>query len=307
MSEYRRKRQGQFGQELRNLRGSMSLSGREAAELAGTDQSTISRVENGHIRPSHELLARLLDTYQASPAAKKRLAAELTELDIGVSSWKWLEEQQQLPRQTYIRNREREALKRRGFHMEVLPGLLQTPAYAAEVLRDSPPIAPEQVPEGVALRTERQKVLFEEGRTFGFVITEYALRRPFGTPDLMRTQYERLLHLASDPRISVTVIPMWARYPVTPSGFTIFDDSYVYIGTITKPLEIVEGTQVQDYVQLYATLEEAALTEEESLRMVKDLIERGRRTPEDDDRGDTAPGAATLRHGHRGGTGTAGP
>ncbi|MEU2970852.1 helix-turn-helix domain-containing protein [Nocardiopsis alba] len=270
MGEYRRKRQRQFGQELKNLRSEAGMSGREAAELAGTDQSTISRVENGHIRPSHELLTRLLTTYGATAAIKEGLASELTELDVGVSSWRWLEERKG-PRQIYVRDLEREALRRRGYHLDVIPGLLQTAAYAEKVIRASPTITPEQVSEGIALRMERQNILFEKQRSFSFVITEYALRRPFGTSETMRTQYERLLHLGTYPTIGLMVIPLWVPHPVLPHGFTIFDDSYVYIDTVTKPVNVIETPEVKSYISIYEDLVETALPETESLELIAAL------------------------------------
>jgi transcriptional regulator with XRE-family HTH domain len=251
------------------------MSGREAADHSGTDQSTISRIETGRIRPSHELLARLLTTYGVGQATKERLAAELTELDVGVSSWRWLEEQQR-PRQTYIRDHEHEAQQRQGFHWEVIPGLLQTAPYAEEVLKASPTIMPEQVPEGITLRMERQGILFEKERSFSFVITEYALRRPFGTPQLMLAQYERLLHLETYQTIEILVIPLWASYPVVPHGFTIFDGSYVYIDTVTKPVTVIEGPDVQGYISLYQNLREVALTKEHTKDLIAGLAESKR-------------------------------
>lgn len=61
----------ELGKYLKKLRGVNQMSGREAAELATTDQSTISRAENGHIRPSHETLTRLLTAYGATPEEEK--------------------------------------------------------------------------------------------------------------------------------------------------------------------------------------------------------------------------------------------
>lgn len=52
-----------FGQVLAALRAQAGLSGRDVAEVSGTDQSTISRAENGQILPSRTSLERLLDLY----------------------------------------------------------------------------------------------------------------------------------------------------------------------------------------------------------------------------------------------------
>ncbi|MEU3213847.1 helix-turn-helix transcriptional regulator [Nocardiopsis alba] len=58
-----------LGAHLRRLREAAGLSG---YRLSGVDQSTVSRIENGRIRPSHELLTRLLDTYEADQEGREQ-------------------------------------------------------------------------------------------------------------------------------------------------------------------------------------------------------------------------------------------
>ncbi|MFB8766793.1 helix-turn-helix transcriptional regulator [Nocardiopsis alba] len=58
-----------LGVHLRRLREVAGLSG---YRLPGVDQSTVSRIENGRIRPSHELMIRLLDVYEADQEGREQ-------------------------------------------------------------------------------------------------------------------------------------------------------------------------------------------------------------------------------------------
>ncbi|MFB8761322.1 helix-turn-helix domain-containing protein [Nocardiopsis alba] len=58
-----------LGIHLKRLRKAAGLSG---YRLSGVDQSTVSRIETGRIRPSHELLTRLLDAYEADQEGREQ-------------------------------------------------------------------------------------------------------------------------------------------------------------------------------------------------------------------------------------------
>lgn len=63
MTDTPRRAREELARTLLRLRDRSGLGGRDAAARAGADQSSISRIETGIIRPSHELLERLLDLY----------------------------------------------------------------------------------------------------------------------------------------------------------------------------------------------------------------------------------------------------
>ncbi|MET9783952.1 helix-turn-helix transcriptional regulator [Nocardiopsis alba] len=58
-----------LGLHLKRLRKTAGLSG---YRLSGVDQSTVSRIETGRIRPSHELMIRLLDAYEADQEGREQ-------------------------------------------------------------------------------------------------------------------------------------------------------------------------------------------------------------------------------------------
>ncbi|GIJ25251.1 transcriptional regulator [Micromonospora qiuiae] len=103
---------------------------------------------------------------------------------------------------------EREAAGLRCYESAVIPGLLQTEAYARAVLACGPLLADAE--SHVAIRLERQAAVFEKARPplAVFVIDEAALRR--GVPEIMGPQLDHLMAMASRPNLMVHVLPLAA-------------------------------------------------------------------------------------------------
>ncbi len=64
---------------LRYVRRRQGLSQDELADLVGTRQATISNIEQGHQRPSDDLLGRIGDVLGVSPAFALLCPVEITE------------------------------------------------------------------------------------------------------------------------------------------------------------------------------------------------------------------------------------
>ncbi|MGQ5263878.1 DUF5753 domain-containing protein [Micromonospora sp. ZYX-F-536] len=106
---------------------------------------------------------------------------------------------------------EREAVALRWYESAVLPGLLQTEAYARAVL-SSGHWAGDDIQGHVETRLRRQAAVFNRPRPplTVFVIDEAALRR--GQPDIMIDQIDHLIALAERPAIMVHVVPLTAGF-----------------------------------------------------------------------------------------------
>ncbi|MCO1597371.1 DUF5753 domain-containing protein [Micromonospora sp. RHAY321] len=106
---------------------------------------------------------------------------------------------------------EREAVALRWYESAVLPGLLQTEAYARAVL-SSGHWAGDDIQGHVETRLRRQAAVFNRPRPplTVFVIDEAALRR--GQPHIMIEQIDHLIALAERPAIMVHVVPLTAGF-----------------------------------------------------------------------------------------------
>ncbi|MGH3222214.1 MAG: DUF5753 domain-containing protein [Streptosporangiaceae bacterium] len=91
----------------------------------------------------------------------------------------------------------------------VIPGLLQTQAYARAILSSRLDSTSEEIDEAVAARMERQRILEQDQPPeLSAIVDEAALRRPVGGPEVMRGQ---LAHLtARRPTVAIQVIPFTA-------------------------------------------------------------------------------------------------
>jgi len=97
----------------------------------------------------------------------------------------------------------------RQYAAHVVPGLLQTEDYARAVLKVGRTLSSEaQLEERVALRMGRQERLGAPDRPeLWVVLDEAVLRRPVGGLPVMRDQLTRLLASATEPHITVQVLP----------------------------------------------------------------------------------------------------
>ncbi|MBQ1024519.1 helix-turn-helix transcriptional regulator [Micromonospora sp. C95] len=103
---------------------------------------------------------------------------------------------------------EREATTLRWFEPNVLPGLLQTEAYARAVLAGGGLIPRSEVARLVDHRMSRQLILHrEEPPLLTAVLDEAVLRRPVGGPAVMREQLLALAEASTQPHIRIHVVP----------------------------------------------------------------------------------------------------
>ncbi|MEV0001189.1 helix-turn-helix transcriptional regulator [Micromonospora sp. NPDC050980] len=103
---------------------------------------------------------------------------------------------------------EREAVGLRWFESLVLPGLLQTEAYARAVLSGAGLIPRADIERHVAARLARQNVLRrDDPPLFTAVVDEAALRRPVGGREVMHEQIRAIITACAEPHIRVHVVP----------------------------------------------------------------------------------------------------
>ncbi|MER6595173.1 DUF5753 domain-containing protein [Micromonospora purpureochromogenes] len=111
----------------------------------------------------------------------------------------------------------------RTFPPSLVPGLLQTEAYARAVLTAQGTHGPDQVAHLVAGRMERQDLLTGEvPKRFTAIMDEAALRRVVGDREIQRAQLERLRELADLPHIRLYVVPVGVgAHPALAGGFVL--------------------------------------------------------------------------------------
>lgn len=99
----------------------------------------------------------------------------------------------------------------RNFQPSVVPGLIQTEDYVRAQLSCLPRRTSTANDDLVAARMGRQDLLTKDKPPLcWFIMDEAALRRPIGSPTVMRSQFRRFLEVAELPHVVLQVVPFSA-------------------------------------------------------------------------------------------------
>ncbi len=262
-----------LGAQLRRLRETRGISREDAGYSIRASESKISRMELGRVSFKERDVADLLTLYGVTDDGE-RLAMLGLVREANAAGW-WHGYGEVMPTwfQTYVGLEESAALIR-TFEVQFVHGLLQTEEYIRSVIRLGHPEAAEPwVERRVGLRLERQKLLVsEQAPHFVAVMDEGALRRPFGTPSMMREQVRHLLEAAEAPNVGVRILPFAAGGHAAGGGaFTLlsFPESdlpdLVYLEQLTGALYIDKVDEVAEYTRAMDALDRMALDTTASL------------------------------------------
>lgn len=176
---------------------------------------------------------------------------------------------------------EAEARQVRTYEQLVVPGLLQTEAYARAMMLTLPTRTPEEVSDRIRVRMQRQSLLDrEDDFNLWVVLDEAALSRPVGGDDVMREQLQRLVKAGERPNITIQLLPFAIGAHAGMDGtFAIldfdaaWDRSIVFAENATGGLFIDKTDEVQRYLNLFEIVHQAALGPEHTAARIKALVE----------------------------------
>lgn len=169
----------------------------------------------------------------------------------------------------------------------LVPGLLQTEAYALAVIRGYDPVlADELVRERLEARLIRAKV-FDNPRTplYWAVVDEAMLRRPVGGPAVMAEQLRHLAAMIRRSRIIFQVLPYSAGAHAGMQGalkLMIFEDDapLAYLPTVGSGTTVDDPAAIKRHSLAYDLLGAAALSPEASLSLIEAVAEEYEHGPQ---------------------------
>lgn len=251
-----------LGQALRALRRDKGLTAVELAEKVGVTQRAVSRYEAGERRPSPELLEKIADALGAPKRVRLQLLEQLHSALTELESTRAIAQRGLRRRQEEIARIEAKANHIRNFQGEVVPGLLQSPAYARKIFEEAGLGArAEDVARALTVRLDRQSILHDANRRFAFVITEAVLLWPRGGVSEMLAQLDRLQSVGEFPNVDLAILPLGVEPPRSPiNSFNIFDEDLVLIDTLTEQLVVRDPSEVAVYIEAHETFRNAALS-----------------------------------------------
>ncbi|CAM5263745.1 Transcriptional regulator with XRE-family HTH domain OS=Streptomyces albaduncus OX=68172 GN=FHS32_003847 PE=4 SV=1 [Streptomyces griseoloalbus] len=174
---------------------------------------------------------------------------------------------------------EQDASTLRQYQCELLPGLMQTEAYARELHTTGAHMSAEDIDRAVRVRLERQEMLTRPvAAEAWFVVNEGAVRNVIGDREIMREQLEKILEITELPSVTLQVLPFDSgTYPATGSftmlGFPAPEDpDLVYRDGITDAVYLEGEHHVREYTRAFDGLRAAALSPQRSARLVQSVV-----------------------------------
>jgi DNA-binding XRE family transcriptional regulator len=262
-------RRQELGQELRMLRKKERISLREAAQVIDASESKLSRIETGHRNAPLDDIASLLGLYRADSKKRAHLLALAREAhEIG-----WL----QASRPNFAQHQhtlimlESKAEQIVNFGPLVVPGLLQTGDYTQAIMAESGVVPKDEIDDRMVTRLHRQSVLLRPSPPqLLALIDELVLHRTLGGPDVLRLQLRHLIKMASQPNITIRVIPN--GHVGASSSFDLLRiadrPAVVFLESLTSNLFVERPVDVDVYERTLERLAACALDEEESIETI---------------------------------------
>lgn len=259
--------------ELVELRKARKISQGDAAKAVGLGAPQISEIETATRPIAEDTLLALLRFLGAEPATAARLN-RLRAVDIDTKSEWFADYAWPSDKLRYVMRAEARAEKIYTAQEQSLPGLLQTPGYATELLQNLGNTGT-RLQEAVEIRTERQRAFFKHTRhstRFFAVISESLLRK--GSREVLGEQLGRILKMQRDGQIECRVLPETALVAVL--GFTLMDfSSGRSIGYASGGLDTLDVVRMRDAERLadlrdrYGVYSGIALTPDESASLIE--------------------------------------
>ncbi|WP_326739547.1 helix-turn-helix domain-containing protein [Streptomyces sp. NBC_01022] len=186
-----------FGEVLKVLRKRAGLTQEEFAPLVRYSVTMVASIEQGRRFPPPAFVERAEDVLDAMGVL--RAAAKHLSRRPGLASWfrQWAQ-------------LEREAIILQTYECRLVPGLLQTEAYARTLFAEQlPPLGDEQIEAQLAARLERQELLRQRPNTaYSFILEEHLLLRRTGGRAVAAGLIEHLLELAPLRNIELQIMPV---------------------------------------------------------------------------------------------------
>jgi len=272
-----------LARRLRELRAASFASGSALARTLLADypdakwhQTRVSKLETGAQRPTEPDVRQWAAATRATDDATTELLELLSASRVEYATFGQLYRRHgsALADQAATTARDAETSRIAEFQPSMIPSLVQTTAYAREVLSlpcgpSSRGVSADEIEKLVGERVRRQDVLYEPGKTIQLVMGEAALHVRFGPGETMIGQLDRLATVAGLAGVELGVVPFSAPFPVYPlTDFILFDGS-VLIESITAQQRLDGADEVALYGRFFQQLRDAAASGPEAVRLIQ--------------------------------------
>jgi transcriptional regulator with XRE-family HTH domain len=269
-----------LGAGLRRLREQGGFTLEDAARILECDRSKISRIETGQRGMRPKELRELLTEYGV-PEARRNALVAIARQAHQAGWWQTYGHVLDDAYQDFI-GLEATAAAIWTYEAQLIPGLLQTDAYA-RAIADASLVneTQEEHDQFVQVRLTRQQVLTRDDNPLQFwaILSEGALRQMVGGREVMRAQLAHLIEIShSQPNVDLQVLPFSAGAHAATSGpFVLMkfpdapDLSVVYLEGQTGGVYLESAEEVARYTVVFDHLRASALSTAATLRLIEEV------------------------------------
>ncbi|WP_433616957.1 helix-turn-helix domain-containing protein [Dactylosporangium sp. CA-139114] len=259
-----------LGQEIRRLREEHDIAAEPLARALGFPRQQLSALENGRLGPDIDLVSGICE--YLGVGANRRTAIMDAATDGWARGWWTTDVDRMGPRQAIYADLESGTDAISEYAIALIPGLLQTAAFADARVRCEPTRHGDHFDPAaaVAARTTRQQLLLApDGPRYDVVLDEAAIHRCAAEPHIVAEQLRHIVAVCSrHPTVTVRVLPIGASikgHSAPRSAYSIYRyhdqqrSIAVAVDTLTEDLIHTEPAQIDPYLHLHARLKAAAL------------------------------------------------
>jgi transcriptional regulator with XRE-family HTH domain len=268
-----------LGSQLRRFRETAGVTPEQAAYEIRASRSKISRMEHGRVGFKGRDVDDLLTLYGVQDEQIRARMLAFAE-QASTPGW-WSKYDDVLPDwfEAFV-GLEGAASVIRTFELQFVYGLFQTEDYARAVtLLGNKTASAEEIDRRVSVRLKRQAVLTSpEPPQVWSVMDEAVLRRPVGGRTVMRAQLAHLIEVASQPQVTIQVVPFaLGGHAAAGGSFTVLRfaepevPDIVYIEQLTSALYLDSREDVDHYLEVMNELSTEALTPARSAALLAEI------------------------------------
>jgi transcriptional regulator with XRE-family HTH domain len=272
-------RRRRLAAELRRLRHDAGLSIEDVTAGLGWQPSKLSRIENRQVGISTADLRKLFVAYKVADSALRDQLADMARRATERGWWQSFSSDVVPSALANLIGLETEARTIRSYEPELVPGLLQTEAYARAIMRAwQPSWTASDIDRRVEIRLGRQDVLRQPGVSpqVSCVINEAVLRRSVGGNEVMHEQVEVLAKERDPANVTVQVLPFNSgAHPAMAGPFQVLtfydpgDLGVVHLESAMTANALERPEELRRYDEIWGALLARALSPEDSRVMMR--------------------------------------
>lgn len=266
--------------ELRQTRDGLGLSQQAVAEAMDWSVSKLIRIEKGENKISVTDVQALLFHYGVRDDSR---VAELVGMTRAIRQSKsaWMEKYRGSFSEQFAKFLELEtsAIRIRQCQLNVVPGLVQIPEYALELVT-AYGMSGVRAERGVEIRMHRQWVLDPDGPEIFLALDESVLHRVIGGEDVLRKQLLRIKEVAALPHVTIQILPFSAGiHPAMKGSFAILEfsegeeDFALLLEHPGRDEIVTSGPELKEYLNHFFQLETFALPAAETPNVIDRRLE----------------------------------